>query len=136
MQRIGCKIAIDDVGTGHSGLSYILKLGVDIIKIDKLFVEALSAGGHSKPIIETLIDLAKNMRMEIVAEGVETFDQVTYLRERGIGAAQRLCVCPAVAGHDLPATARRDGSGRCFSRPRQSGLPEQSLPRRGGRLTA
>ncbi len=88
LQRIGCKVAIDDVGTGHSGLSYILKLGVDIIKIDKLFVDGIGEEGHSKPIIETLIDLAKSMRMEIIAEGVETFDQVTYLRDRGIGAAQ------------------------------------------------
>ena len=94
LQRVGCKVAIDDVGTGHSGLSYILKLGVDIIKIDKLFVDAIGSEGHSKPIIETLIDLAKNMRMEIIAEGVETFDQVTYLRERGIGAAQGYVFAP------------------------------------------
>jgi sensor c-di-GMP phosphodiesterase-like protein len=94
LQRVGCKVAIDDVSTGHSGLSYILKLGVDIIKIDKIFVEAIGSEGHAKPIIETLIDLAKNMRMEIVAEGVETFDQVTYLRDRGIGAAQGYVFAP------------------------------------------
>jgi sensor c-di-GMP phosphodiesterase-like protein len=96
LQRVGCKVAIDDVGTGHSGLSYILKLGVDIIKMDKMFVEAINGEGHSKAIIETLIDLAKNMRMEIIAEGVETFDQVTYLRERGIGAAQGYVFAPAL----------------------------------------
>jgi EAL domain-containing protein (putative c-di-GMP-specific phosphodiesterase class I) len=94
LQRVGCKVAIDDVGTGHSGLSYILKLGVDIIKIDKIFVEAIGSEGPSKAIIETLIDLARNMRMEIIAEGVETFDQVTYLRERGIGAAQGYVFAP------------------------------------------
>jgi sensor c-di-GMP phosphodiesterase-like protein len=100
LQGMGCKVAIDDVGTGHSGLSYILKLGVDIIKIDKVFVHALSSEGHSKTIIETLIDLAKNMRMEIVAEGVEDFDQVTYLRERGIAAAQGYVFAPP-----LPASS-------------------------------
>ena len=94
LQGMGCKVAIDDVGTGHSGLSYILKLGVDIIKIDKVFVQSLGSEGHSKTIIETLIDLAKNMRMEIVAEGVENFDQVTYLRERGIAAAQGYVFAP------------------------------------------
>jgi sensor c-di-GMP phosphodiesterase-like protein len=94
LQRVGCKVAIDDVGTGHSGLAYILKLGVDIIKIDKVFVESIGSEGHSKAIIETLIDLAKNMRMDIIAEGVETFDQVTYLRERGIGAAQGYVFAP------------------------------------------
>jgi sensor c-di-GMP phosphodiesterase-like protein len=94
LQGLGCKIAIDDVGTGHSGLSYILKLGVDIIKIDKLFVEAIGTEGHSKAIIETLIDLANHMRMDIIAEGVETFDQVSYLRERGIRAAQGYVFAP------------------------------------------
>jgi sensor c-di-GMP phosphodiesterase-like protein len=100
LQGMGCKVAIDDVGTGHSGLSYILKLGVDIIKIDKVFVHALNSEGHSKTIIETLIDLAKNMRMEIIAEGVENFDQVTYLRERGIAAAQGYVFAPP-----LPASS-------------------------------
>src|SRR4029079_9823414 len=88
LQRVGCKVAIDDVGTGHSGLSYILKLGVDIIKIDKIFVEAIGTEKHSKAIVETMIDLARNMRMEIIAEGVENFDQVNYLREHGIRACQ------------------------------------------------
>jgi len=100
LQGMGCKVAIDDVGTGHSGLSYILKLGVDIIKIDKVFVHALNSEGHSKTIIETLIDLAKNMRMEIIAEGVENFDQVSYLRERGIAAAQGYVFAPP-----LPASS-------------------------------
>ena len=54
----------------------MLKLGVDIIKIDKMFIDAIGTDRHSKTIIETLIDLARNMRMEIVAEGVETFEQV------------------------------------------------------------
>jgi sensor c-di-GMP phosphodiesterase-like protein len=100
LQGLGCRIAIDDFGTGHSGLSYILKLGVDIIKIDRMFVEAIATEGHSRAIIETLIDLAKNMRMEIIAEGVETFDQVTYLRERGISAAQGYVFAPP-----LPASS-------------------------------
>ena len=100
LQGLGCKVAIDDVGTGHSGLSYILKLGVDIIKIDKIFVEAIGTEGHAKAIIETLVDLARNMRMEIIAEGVETFDQVVYLREHGIRAAQGYAFAPA-----LPASS-------------------------------
>ena len=79
---------MDDVGTGHSGLSYILKLGVDIIKIDKLFVEAIETEPHTQAIVGTLVDLARNMRMKIVAEGVENFEQVISLREHGISAAQ------------------------------------------------
>ncbi|MBM3529753.1 MAG: EAL domain-containing protein [Alphaproteobacteria bacterium] len=94
LQGLGCKVAMDDVGTGHSGLSYLLKLGVDVIKIDRVFIEAIGTEGHSRTIIETLIDLAKNMRMDIVAEGVENFDQVSYLRDRGIRAAQGFAFAP------------------------------------------
>ena len=82
------------MGNDHCGLTYVLKLGVDIIKIDKSIVQSIDTQGDSKTTIETLIDLARNMGMDIVAEGVETFDQVTYLRERGITAAQGYVFAP------------------------------------------
>ena len=94
LQGLGCKVAIDDVGTGHSGLSYMLKLGVDVIKIDKMFIDSLGTDRYSNTIIETLIDLAQNMRMDVVAEGVESFEQVVHLRELGIRAAQGYVFAP------------------------------------------
>jgi len=94
LQDLGVKIAIDDIGAGHSGLSYILKLGVDVIKIDKMFVDALGSESSSTAIIETLVDLARNMDIEIIAEGVETFEQVIALRERGIQAVQGYVFAP------------------------------------------
>jgi sensor c-di-GMP phosphodiesterase-like protein len=94
LQGLGVKVAIDDVGTGHSGLSYMLKLGVDIIKIDKLFVDSVGTDRHSNTIIETLIDLAQNMRMDVIAEGVESFEQVLQLRDLGIRAAQGFVFSP------------------------------------------
>jgi sensor c-di-GMP phosphodiesterase-like protein len=100
LQGLGVRIAIDDVGTGHSGLSYMLKLGVDIIKIDKMFIDSIGIDRNSNTIIETLIDLAQNMRMEVVAEGVETFEQVVHLRDLGIRGAQGYVFAPP-----LPASA-------------------------------
>ena len=100
LQGLGVVIAIDDVGTGHSGLSYLLKLGVDLIKIDKMFVDAIDTDRHSMTIIETLIDLARNMRMDIIAEGVENFEQVVLLRDLGIRAAQGYAFAPP-----LPASS-------------------------------
>ena len=94
LQGLGAKVAIDDVGTGHSGLSYMLKLGVDIIKIDKMFIDSLGIDRNSNTIIETLIDLAHNMRMEVIAEGVESFEQVVHLRELGVRAAQGYVFAP------------------------------------------
>ncbi|MGE3149873.1 MAG: EAL domain-containing protein, partial [Pseudorhodoplanes sp.] len=101
LQGIGVRIAIDDVGTGHSGLSYMLKLGVDVIKVDKMFIDALGHDANSTAIIETLIDLARNMRMEVVAEGVETFEQVVSLRERGIYSAQGFVFAPPLPGRSF-----------------------------------
>jgi sensor c-di-GMP phosphodiesterase-like protein len=98
LQSLGFRIAIDDVGTGHSGLSYMLKLGVDIIKIDKMFVDAIGTDRNSTTIVETLVDLAHNMRMEVVAEGVENFEQVMHLREIGIRAAQGYVFAPPLPG--------------------------------------
>ncbi len=98
LQGLGVRIAIDDVGTGHSGLSYMLKLGVDIIKIDKMFVDAIGTDRNSTTIVETLVDLAHNMRMDIVAEGVENFEQVMYLRELGVPSAQGYVFAPPLPG--------------------------------------
>ena len=98
LQGLGVRIAIDDVGTGHSGLSYMLKLGVDIIKIDKMFVDAIGTDRNSTTIVETLIDLAHNMRMDVVAEGVENFEQVMHLRELGIRSAQGYVFAPPLPG--------------------------------------
>jgi sensor c-di-GMP phosphodiesterase-like protein len=100
LQGLGVKVAIDDVGSGHSGLSYMLKLGVDIIKIDKIFIDSIGTDRNSNTIIETLIDLARSMRMDVVAEGVESFEQVVHLREIGIRAAQGFVFAPP-----LPASA-------------------------------
>jgi sensor c-di-GMP phosphodiesterase-like protein len=98
LQGLGIRIAIDDVGTGHSGLSYMLKLGVDIIKIDKMFVDAIGTDRNSTTIVETLVDLAHNMRMDVVAEGVENFEQVMHLREVGIRSAQGYVFAPPLPG--------------------------------------
>jgi len=98
LQGLGVRIAIDDVGTGHSGLSYMLKLGVDIIKIDKMFIDSIGTDRNSTTIVETLVDLAHNMRMDVIAEGVENFEQVMHLREIGIRAAQGYVFAPPLPG--------------------------------------
>jgi sensor c-di-GMP phosphodiesterase-like protein len=98
LQELGVRIAIDDVGTGHSGLSYMLKLGVDIIKIDKMFVDAIGTDQNSTTIVETLVDLAHNMRMDVIAEGVENFEQVMHLRELGVRSAQGYVFAPPLPG--------------------------------------
>jgi sensor c-di-GMP phosphodiesterase-like protein len=98
LQGLGVHVAIDDVGTGHGGLSYLLKLGVDIIKIDKMFVDSIDIDAGSTAIVKTLIDLAESLRMEVVAEGVENFEQVVHLRKLGIRTAQGYVFAPPLPG--------------------------------------
>ena len=94
MQQFGIRVAIDDVGTGHGGLSYLMKLGVDAIKIDKMFIDAINTERHSQTIIETLLELARTMKMEVIAEGVESFEQVEYLQRKGVHHAQGYVFAP------------------------------------------
>ena len=98
LQGLGVHVGIDDLGTGHSGLSYMLKLGVDFIKIDKMFIDAIGTERYSTTIIDTLVALGRDMRLEIIAEGVETFEQVQHLRERGIRKAQGYLFAPPLPG--------------------------------------
>jgi sensor c-di-GMP phosphodiesterase-like protein len=79
-------------------LSYLLKLGVDLIKIDKMFVDALGTERYSQTIIETLAELARTMKIEVIAEGVETFKQVEYLRAKDIRVAQGYVFAPPLPG--------------------------------------
>lgn len=97
-QEMGVRVALDDVGTGHGGMSYLLKLRVDVMKIDKLFIDALGAERQSTAIVDSLIDLAAHLNMDVVAEGVETFDQVEALRRRGVRSAQGYVFAPPLPG--------------------------------------
>ncbi|MEO1066536.1 MAG: EAL domain-containing protein [Pseudomonadota bacterium] len=88
MRSLGSKVALDDAGTGHGGLAYLQQLGLDVIKIDKLFIDAIGTDSLSAPIVDSLITLAESLGMDIVAEGVEEPMQVEYLREKGVRLAQ------------------------------------------------
>ncbi len=133
LQGLGVRIAIDDVGTGHSGLTYMLKLGVDIIKIDKIFVDAIGTDRNATTIVETLIDLAHNMRMDIVAEGVENFEQVMYLRERGIRQAQGYVFAPPLPGSSfLQLIEAIDPLAKYPAKTEAAGDPEPAQSRSDG----
>ncbi len=79
LKKSGTTIALDDFGTGYSSLSYLTKFPVDKIKIDKSFVSEITSNSTSLAIIKTIISLAKNLNLSVVAEGVETQDQLNFL---------------------------------------------------------
>ena len=88
LRDLGVSIAIDDFGTGFSGLSYLRRLPADILKIDRTFVSDLPAGGSSATLIASILELARTLGLEVVAEGVETEDQWRALADLRCDSAQ------------------------------------------------
>ena len=83
LKRIGLRISIDDFGTGYSCLSYLRRFPIDVLKIDRSFIMEIGVSQDGESIIDAIISLARSLRLETVAEGVETTEQLNFLLERG-----------------------------------------------------
>jgi EAL domain-containing protein (putative c-di-GMP-specific phosphodiesterase class I) len=80
IRAMGLRIAIDDFGTGFSSLSYLAKLPVDTLKIDRSFIVNMDPGREGTALVATIISLAHALKLKVVAEGVETPEQLRILR--------------------------------------------------------
>ncbi len=83
LQELGVRVSIDDFGTGYSSLSYLHSLPLDALKIDRSFVSAIARNGESLQIVRTIMSLAHNLGMDVIAEGPEDAKQVAQLRSIG-----------------------------------------------------
>ena len=83
LRELGLKLSIDDFGTGYSSLSYLHRFPIDTLKVDRSFVNAMEDGSENGEIVRTVIALAKTLRLDVIAEGIETFHQLHQLRILG-----------------------------------------------------
>ena len=88
LKHIGVQLSIDDFGTGYSSLSYLHRLPFDTLKIDRSFVYTVGEKGENSEVLQTIISLAKNLKMRVIAEGVETASQLAVLQNLGCDYGQ------------------------------------------------
>ncbi|MET4589338.1 diguanylate cyclase (GGDEF)-like protein/PAS domain S-box-containing protein [Arthrobacter sp. 754] len=103
LRRLGVQISIDDFGTGYSSLSYLKWLSARTLKIDRTFIRELGIDPHGGTVIELVVGMAKSLRLDVVAEGVETQGQLAELRRLGVNLAQGFLWSEPLAPEHVPA---------------------------------
>jgi diguanylate cyclase (GGDEF)-like protein/PAS domain S-box-containing protein len=105
LKTMGVHLAVDDFGTGYSSLSYLRQFPIDVLKIDQSFIKKITSNSDDSTIINAIIAMGRNLRHIVIAEGIETQEQIVYLQsqhcEEGQGFLLSPPVCAAQFGHLL-----------------------------------
>ena len=111
LRGLGVRFSMDDFGTGYSSLSYLRRFPFDKIKIDRAFVKDITTGNDCVAIVRAVASLGRSFGIMIAAEGVETTEQLTRVREEGCEEVQGYLISPPLPADDVDGflLARREG---------------------------
>jgi len=110
IKSLGIRLAIDDFGTGYSSLSYLHRFPLDTLKIDRSFISGTGEGSDGMEIARTIMPMAKNLRLDVVAEGVETLEQVALLKRLQCKYAQGYYFSKPLAPEDVTPMLSEEAS--------------------------
>ena len=112
LRGLGVRLAMDDFGTGYSSLAYLKRFPLDVLKIDKSFVDDLPRQRNAMEIVATIIAMGHALGLKVLAEGVETSEQLTFLRIKGCHLYQGYLTSPPVPAENFAALLARAATGR------------------------
>lgn len=108
LRKTGIRIAADDFGTGYANLAFLNRFPLDVLKIDRTFITNMASDGRSRKIVNTIVNLAQELGMSIIAEGIEAPEEIEVLRELGCGYGQGFLLSPPIPDNDAVPLLKRN----------------------------